>query len=157
MWKGGAVVFAASMIVCGCAGSANQVRPQAAAEPTFLASMSNPEVSRIRELTTAEKKIITEGISRTLKDPGSIQVRWLLFPDLHDKNKSVPYCGAMNAKNSYGAYIGFKPFLAQILRKDGKITGAVLVSAPGTYDADIREAADREVCFQHGYDADQAL
>jgi hypothetical protein len=61
----------------------------------------------------AEKAIVLEG----LKDPGSAQFRNL-------KRYTRMVCGEVNAKNSYGGYVGFEPFLVSADK-------AELVSATG--------------------------
>lgn len=59
-----------------------------------------------------EKALIAEAkmqIIATLKDPDSAQfrnVRW------ERKESLVILCGEVNAKNSFGGYVGFKPFHA---------------------------------------------
>ena len=45
-----------------------------------------------------------EAVGRELKDPGSAQYR-----DIEVYDGVV--CGQVNAKNSYGGYVGFQPFL----------------------------------------------
>jgi hypothetical protein len=51
-------------------------------------------------------------ISQDLKDPQSAQFRsWQTEKRLLDNGKTVlSICGEINAKNSYGAYTGFRPF-----------------------------------------------
>lgn len=41
-----------------------------------------------------------------LKDPSSVQIRKLM---VETDEKCVRWCGEINAKNSYGAYVGFYP------------------------------------------------
>lgn len=55
--------------------------------------------------TEGDKTAIKEAVGRYLKDPFSAQYEW---PEV--KNGTV-YCGFVNAKNSFGAYDGFQPFL----------------------------------------------
>ena len=50
-----------------------------------------------------------DAISRDLKDPSSVQFRSVTIVDAFG-GKIV--CGELNGKNSYGAYVGFKPFYA---------------------------------------------
>lgn len=51
-------------------------------------------------------------VSETMKDPDSTQ-----FKDLSvvRRDGGIWVCGSVNAKNSYGAYIGFEPFFATSL------------------------------------------
>lgn len=55
----------------------------------------------------AEDPVITtakERISRQLRDPASVQFRNV------ERHPKGAVCGEYNAKNGYGAYVGFKPF-----------------------------------------------
>lgn len=56
-------------------------------------------------LTDANKEVIKSTIGRYLKDPYSAQYEWPAI-----KN-STTYCGFVNAKNGFGAYEGYQPFL----------------------------------------------
>lgn len=54
--------------------------------------------------TVAAKAALT----KSLKDPSSVQ-----YKSLFVAKQSLPaLCGEINAKNSYGAYVGFRPFYA---------------------------------------------
>ena len=61
--------------------------------------------------------MVTNKLKAQLKDPFSAVIR---FPARHhrptvERGVSLEfYCGAVNAKNSYGAFIGFMPFIASI-------------------------------------------
>jgi hypothetical protein len=48
-------------------------------------------------------------VSRKMKDPSSTQFRELT---LYDHNGIMIVCGEVNAKNSYGAYDGYFPFVS---------------------------------------------
>jgi len=72
--------------------------------------------------------IAQDTISRGLKDPSSAQFRhgtcvkgyWSSVPIMSLKKAYGWYqVGEVNAKNSYGGYVGFKPY--QILMKDGYV------------------------------------
>ncbi|MEW9304751.1 hypothetical protein [Labrys neptuniae] len=64
-----------------------------------------------------EKRIGEKGIAeinglmgRALKDPYSAQLKLL---SLHRSKENVDsYCGAVNAKNEFGGYVGFRLFVA---------------------------------------------
>lgn len=47
-------------------------------------------------------------LTRDFKDPGSAQFRNTYLTT--DKGTAVALCGEVNAKNSFGAYTGFRPF-----------------------------------------------
>ena len=77
-----------------------------------------------RSLTEAEKKIITGKYGQRLKDPLSAQYR---LPNLIKSTSSKPnesiYCFQVNAKNSYGAYVGFETVLGTVSHRNGTIVG----------------------------------
>jgi hypothetical protein len=64
-----------------------------------------------RVLTSTENNLVADAVSRDFKDPSSAKFRWLPFPDCMG-----------NAKNSFGAYVSFKPFRVYFGTKDGKTT-----------------------------------
>lgn len=70
-----------------------------------------------RQATKAELKVITASIANRLKDPDSIKIS-----DIRVKDDYV--CGMVNAKNSYGGYVGKKPFIG-VLISQGKLFGVV--------------------------------
>ncbi|MBR0958377.1 hypothetical protein [Bradyrhizobium japonicum] len=74
-----------------------------------------------RQLTDAEKKIITSTYGSRLKDPLSAQYRW---PNLIKARADAPdYCFQVNAKNSYGGYVGFQTVLGSVTQRNGTIVG----------------------------------
>ncbi len=65
-------------------------------------------------------RVAKKEISSGLKDPDSVQFRDVFFhPDIEQpKSGASGYvCGQLNAKNSYGAYIGFERFYIHISAK----------------------------------------
>ncbi|QOZ55876.1 hypothetical protein [Bradyrhizobium sp. CCBAU 53338] len=74
-----------------------------------------------RPLTDAEKKIIANTYGNRLKDPQSAQYRW---PNLIKAQAEGPdYCFQVNAKNSYGGYVGFQTVLGSVTQRNGTIVG----------------------------------
>jgi hypothetical protein len=109
------VVVVASMAFLalgGCAGI-NQPTQEILAAPK-------------RDLTDAEKAALTPVLSRTLKDPGAAQYKWMPVV-LTERNGITDYCGLVNGKNSYGGYTGFTGFYAQLIKdSNGQFTSGVL-------------------------------
>ncbi|HCW3121839.1 TPA: hypothetical protein OXC77_004719 [Enterobacter roggenkampii] len=71
--------------------------------------------------TPSEKDFIDMGeslVKDTLKDPESAKFE-SFFRDFGENTGYV--CGYVNAKNSYGAYTGKKPYYVRIEVKDGKV------------------------------------
>lgn len=74
------------------------------------------------------QKFIAEGkaiMTVNFKDPGSAQWRHLFISEITNGDLTTWFlCGQVNAKNSYGAYIGFKMFIVD--EKDGNLEGEVI-------------------------------
>lgn len=71
--------------------------------------------------TPSEKDFIVMGeslVKDTLKDPDSAKFE-SFFRNFGENTGYV--CGYVNAKNSYGAYTGKKPYYVRIEVKDGKV------------------------------------
>lgn len=76
--------------------------------PILLPSGSKAKTVDAVAATGAEK-----AASDQMKDPSSSQFRNLrVRPAAAPENRVV--CGEINAKNSYGGYVGFKPFLLHV-------------------------------------------
>jgi hypothetical protein len=62
-------------------------------------------------------------LAKALKDPDS--ARWEWAPIRSDiKTGLVVYCGRVNAKNSYGGYVGSRVYVATITVEKGAVTDA---------------------------------
>lgn len=68
-------------------------------------------------------KAAKANITRALKDPSSAQFRNLFIGTGADKKGMLALCGEVNAKNSYGAYVGFKRFFATTLPELQQLAG----------------------------------
>lgn len=103
--------------------------------------LATTSLAQARELTGAEKSLVSKSLARNLKDPQAAQFRWLPFTP--DASGATPYCGMVNGKNSYGAYIGFVPFQAMVMTKQGKITGATMLAfgPPNTTEGQVAQMA----------------
>lgn len=78
-----------------------QLKSDALAVETALKNQSESRLLESVKIRTAEK----------LKDPESARFRNLRIVD-YKGGKLI--CGEVNAKNSYGGYVGFAPFLATL-------------------------------------------
>src|SRR4030095_8302593 len=59
---------------------------------------------------------------QNFKDPASAQFRDTFVIRWDDKGREVyTLCGEVNAKNSYGAYVGYRPFFVDLL-PSGKLS-----------------------------------
>jgi hypothetical protein len=116
---------AAVVLVTGCASGPT---------PDQIASASYGRDIPLAECTTIGQDLITN----MMKDPGSTQFRgtscakgyWGSIPLLGmGVQFGWLYQGEVNAKNSYGGYVGFKRF--QVLIRDGAVVRYCLTGPDG--------------------------
>ncbi len=81
---------------------------------------------------------IKEAIGRELKDPFSAQYDW------QPVKSDMVYCGWVNAKNSYGAYDGYKPFM--VLYMIGNKSGVAKVLS-----TEMAPHVVTPMCLKEGY------
>ncbi|MEW2741583.1 hypothetical protein ABZ131_20700 [Providencia rettgeri] len=62
---------------------------------------------------------VQEQMNRSLKDPTSSLYRDVVV--YRDGDNSAYVCGEVNAKNNYGAYTGFEPFVSKVIINGDKI------------------------------------
>ena len=97
-------------------------------------------------LAETDKEVIRTEIRSMVKDPESARFQWI--PHIGNKPDKTIVCGFVNARNGYGGYTGFQPFLARVVRLDGKtIAGAVIASTDARDYIKVRDA-----CATHGID-----
>ena len=78
-----------------------------------------------------DEKLLQAAFQGELKDADSAKFRALRYKP--EKEAGVwAMCGEVNAKNSYGGYAGFAPFLALVLKKE---QGPLTYVPMGTGDA----------------------
>lgn len=103
-----------------------------------------------RQLTNAEKQAIIASFKDKLFDGESARYRW---PKVISGNeKAHTYCGFVNAKNRYGAYVGFKQYVS-IFGPDGK--GGIFAATLKIAGDDDSTAIVAKVCAKDGYSATQ--
>lgn len=97
-----------------------------------------------KPLTAANKVQITKAVKQLLKDPDSARFRW---PGVQEWGL---YCGWVNAKNSYGGYAGFEPFMVM----GGVGSGPKADGTFTVYKAEIGggDGIVEKMCSQHGFD-----
>lgn len=93
-------------------------------------------LSAPRPLTDVEKALISEHVGSSLKDPASASYTYLNY------NGSNYYCGKVNAKNSYGGYVGKEFFLVRLSNQAGKLV---------PMDAPALGAGVLQMCAAAGY------
>jgi hypothetical protein len=134
------------VVLCGCATTAST--------PVF----------QTRPLSVAEKATLQKSLAQTLKDPDAAQFKWM--PAIVPGPKALPdaligYCGLVNGKNSFGGYVGFKRFYAELIRgANGEYVGGTIKhieGAPITFggnssvDDAIETGATEGSCQAWGY------
>jgi hypothetical protein len=78
-----------------------------------------------------DEKLLRAAFAPTLKDADSARFRAIQYKA--EKEAGVwAMCGEVNAKNSYGGYVGFAPFLALVIKKE---QGPLTYVPMGTGDA----------------------
>ncbi len=67
---------------------------------------------RAEQIILSKKQIawIKDNISGKMKDPDSVKFKELKAVKLSNDTGWIDVCGQFNAKNSYGAYVGYKLF-----------------------------------------------
>jgi hypothetical protein len=71
--------------------------------------------SNIKALTKSQRIIIEKTIKDGLKDPYSAHFKWSKnFSSCYANIKT--YCAFVNAKNSFGGYIGYTPFKVNLVK-----------------------------------------
>lgn len=98
-----------------------------------------------RNLAPVEKAAIKAAVEEKLKDPFSAQFKWGQW------NGSAYYCGTVNAKNSFGGYIGFVPFLALVAFAEGKVAGPPFIMLADADPNSVDSRVVREQCAKGGY------
>jgi hypothetical protein len=126
------------------------------AAPPPLPPLPSPDT--LRELNHAEKIALAKSLSAGLKDPSATQFRWAKVNKTHSDGR-YDYCGQLNAKNSYGGYVGYRPFLATIYFNSGKVVRGELIEMlrgevinPPDIQTLLETAVERE-CRKRGLDS----
>ena len=98
-----------------------------------------------RELNDAEKVVIANAVKEELKDPVSATFKWLDY-----RGQNI-YCSYVNAKNSFGGYVGNVMFQVFIVELDNQVKiAAVLGLATGDPNSS-RSLATAQICRDKGY------
>lgn len=102
-----------------------------------------------RELTEREKKVISGYLAADLKDPASASFSWAWILPPIDPNGAVTYCGAINARNSFGGFVGRSPYLSLVGFKNGEVESAYLTGIAS--DGSTKSQAYLIMCERAGY------
>lgn len=102
-------------------------------------------VTQKRALSDVEKNVIQESVRGKLKDPDSAKFS---MPQVNENGAPNVYCGLVNAKNSYGGYTGFTPFMATLVRTNGEVKGSFAMLPSSSR---FGEMAMISMCKDKGY------
>ncbi len=91
-----------------------------------LAFLPGLAVASTRPPTDEEKLVIERAVQHSLKDPGSMQLQDLRVGPGKTEG-SLTVCGQVNAKNSFGGYVGFRTFYAMYVLKNKNGDPAAIV------------------------------
>lgn len=93
----------------------------------FALSGCKPSAEKAIELAKNE-------IAADMKDPDSAKFRYLRFVDQKETAEGDVVgmiCGQVNAKNAFGAYVGFHPFIIEIsMKSKGIFSKSVIYKTP---------------------------
>jgi len=142
--------FAAGLVLAGCTGSmpfSSSSSSRTAAEGLLgLSGAAASSGQGRRELTLPEKKIISDAVALSIRDPGSAQFRWPAIPA--SEEGQVNYCGMVNAKSPYPAYNGWQAYIVEAQVTAGKVSSAVVGLIAGGKDTEIV----RKMCKKYELD-----
>jgi hypothetical protein len=147
------LVLAAGLALSGCAGSplsASSSSSSSSAESLLGLHANAAGGQGLRELTLPEKKVISDAVSLSIKDPGSAQFRWPQISAVGDG--AVNYCGMVNAKSPYPAYNGWQAYIVEAAVSGGKVSSAVVGLIAGGKDVEIV----RKMCKKYDLDPGSA-
>jgi hypothetical protein len=144
------LVLAAGLALAGCTGSpmlGSSSSSSSTAEGLLgLHANSAGGGQGLRELTQPEKKVISDAVGLSIRDPNTAQYRWPQISALGDG--SVNYCGMVNAKSPFPAYSGWQAYIVEATVSGGKVSSAVVGLIAGGKDVEIV----RKMCKKYDLD-----
>jgi hypothetical protein len=143
------LAFAAGLALAGCAGSTRSSSSSSSSTAEGLLGLhanSAGSGQGLRELTLPEKKVISDAVGLSIKDPGTAQFRWPQISAAGDG--AVNYCGMVNAKSPFPAYNGWQAYIVEANVSGGKVSSAVVGLIAGGKDVEIV----RKMCRKYELD-----
>lgn len=97
------------------------------------------------ELSTPERAEVARAVQSGLMDPSSAMFLWTTHT-----GDPVLYCGLVNAKNSFGGYVGFTPYMVFIVPNGGDIKAVLYKIGDGDIESP-RTLGIAQTCWKSGY------
>jgi hypothetical protein len=104
-----------------------------------------------RDLDPDEKKVVSEAVSRVIKDPRSAKYRWTKISGTAGTG-DVNYCASVEAKSTLQGQSGNQLYIAVLGTEAGKVKSAVVGAIHGGSDANVV----RNLCKRYGLNPDEA-
>jgi len=144
---GAFAALAAGIGLAGCATSPSTPSGHATAQDLLaLNTMQDATGINKRDLTPAEKEVVSHAVALSISNPSSAQYRWPQIPNTEDG--AINYCGMVNAKSPYPAYNGWQAYIVEGRISRGALTSAVVGLIAGGKDVEIV----RKMCKKYGLD-----
>jgi hypothetical protein len=139
------VLVVASLGMLSCSG----ILPESTIPSTVVEQqvMLPQPVEEMRDLTTAEKAALADGLAAGLRNPDSVKFRWTKVPKALTAH-SFDYCGLLVVKKP-GGPPNIKPFLATIILEGGSITGGAIAAISSDDQEEHRDIVPK-LCGQKG-------
>jgi hypothetical protein len=118
---------AASRMGAVCRQGVEAVRIASILVLTFAMCMALGPDAQARDLTAAEKAVISDAVLEDLGHPPGAEFKW---PPLIDPT-GLNYCGWVNPQNAQGGHDGFRSFGAVLFRQDGKVAWVAITGLVG--------------------------
>lgn len=109
-------------------------------------STPDQSVAPRRSLSAVEKAAIVEAVTAQMKDPLSAQFKWPMM-----RGDAGTYCGYVNAKNSFGGYVGFHLFAVFVSREKRGQSIAFVQGMAGEAAGHSASARVVRLCAEDGY------
>lgn len=139
------VTIFVGVAVAGCAATASYIAPPASEivvdRSLYLAADYSQELKAFLDSGKSQEEAIEAAkvvVAHDFKDPESARFRAI---EIRDFQGGKLICGEVNAKNSYGGYVGYQKFLASNLHA---MTRSVSDARRATYHGET--VAIEEVC-----------
>jgi hypothetical protein len=140
------------LALAACTASPTTPPPKANAQSLLGMSDAAPPAAGIgeRELSADEKKVISDAVALSIKDPGSAKYHWAKIPATAEG--SVNYCATVDAKSPYPAYNGRQAYIVETHVSGGRVSSAVVGLIAGGKDV----AIVAKMCEKYGLNPNNA-